>query len=1624
MVNLSKQIPGGLLALVKKLPVFCVYPALKVTVRSFLLITLYLPCFSQAPTITNFSPTQASQGTSININGTNFTGATSVTLGGTSTPFIVVNSTRIQAYVGYGSSGAVVVTTAGGSASLAGFYYQALNRVITDFGGYWSSTLIGPSSIKPDSSHNLLAFRYNNVIYSTGANDARLTANGVSFTPSSYRALPVAGISGNNPGGSVYLALAKKVDGSTNVANPVAVSSMTLSNALTDGVRGLDLGTGFTNLPSSANLTFNVFSIDTNRISDAEPDFILTQIAQPVSGNDIFSLVDASGTVVGNTFTQNMTLLNPFGTYDLDLFNLTPSTPFNIATAYSAASTNTNREIRLVAIKLSDFGINSSNYSQVKMLKIAPSTNSDYAFIAYNTSSLNLPPNVTQNSANTNTTVCSGGVSAMAVIATAAAGGTLSYSWEVSTNGGGSWLPVIDGGGISGATTNRLLVTAPTNGHQYRTIVTEAVSNLSSQSDVFTITVSSPTAPTAVTASGGATVCRYTAVRLTSSVTGGSNLYYQWQSSAVLAGTYTDISGASLSAYLPPVSDTGTLYYRVRVSSGSGCAGSVTSASQLVTVTGISSTAGAASCGSSSLVLTAAATSGTIDWYAADAGGSSLFTGTSYTTPLLTASKTYYVASSGCAGALRLPVAAIIYPAGLWLGAVSGDWNVAGNWCGGIPTSATNVIIPSGVSVSISVANAAANTVTINAGGSLSMTGTHNLDITAGGSFINNGNFTASGSTGTVNFLGSGTVSGTTTFNNIDTYGALNFGTASTVSGIFSIQPGGSVTGNAPFYTCPSSVLAYKPGSVFNRGLEWSAAAAGAGYPSNVYVQNNSTINFPVAGNGYICNDLQIDAGSSLLQDHSGGSAALYVGRNLTLDGTLSLGSSAGGDMYVGGNWVRNSGGVFNANDRMVTFDGPANFSGNGASMSTITAPASTAKDNEGGFGGEKFAHIRINKSNAADSVVLLSNITVTRELGFARGTFSLRNSDVTLVSNSTRTADIAPITNIADITVRYSGSGGFVVQRFIQNPTNTRSWRLLAAPVQAATAPTINEAWQSGVVNPDRSNPNAAGGAYNPWPGFGTHITGPGGVYSAANGFDHGTNSASILYANAGLTTWSFPASTLSTKVTDQQGWMLFIRGDRGFTIGNQYVPSQNTVLEPKGQIHVGDVSVPVASGKQIVANPYASAISLLNVDIAGTSGKNSTYYMWDPKMFTSFTQPGKWVTFTGVGTGFVQTTSESPYTADGNIESGQAFAVDAAAAGTITFHETDKKQLSSSLVGIANATGARPGGSRFSLFRSDIYVNSAGEFKVTDGVVNIFSNDYHNEVTAEDAAKMISFNTKESLSILSNDSVRIAIEKRKEIQDRDTIRFSMSKFNEMPYQFRFTAADFGQGINAQLEDKFTGTATPLYTEGTTTVDFTITSDPLSKAEDRFRVVFKNNLTVLPVVFTSIHAARSNDKILVEWQVEKELNITEYVLERSFDGRHFETADTRLATGNRSYHLIDEGTASAVYYRIAAKEANGSVKYSAVAKVGPVAEAGNMVVYPNPVTDAVIKLSLKNIPAGIYQLNLYDNAGKKVMTKQMIHTGAAVAFQIPISESIAQGIYYLDISGNGFCTKEKLIVQ
>ncbi|SFQ25110.1 YDG domain-containing protein [Parafilimonas terrae] len=240
---------------------------------------------------------------------------------------------------------------------------------------------------------------------------------------------------------------------------------------------------------------------------------------------------------------------------------------------------------------------------------------------------------------------------------------------------------------------------------------------------------------------------------------------------------------------------------------------------------------------------------------------------------------------------------------GTWIG-ITDNWNEQQNWCNGVPTSATDVVIPSGTPhdpVIYPGTTAQVKSLTIN-GASLTMNGTGNLNINTGGTFTNNaGTFVQSG-TGVVTFIGTGKINGTaTTFNNITMNGQLTLTTAPTITGIFQVNSGAVITYN-PIYT-NTSTLVYNVSGSYTTSREWfsggsTTTSAGDGVPQNVIIQNgNVTINTTGATNRCIAGNLQINSTASLNPNTS--------------------------KIYILGSWTNN--GLFIHSNREVTFDGFAN---------------------------------------------------------------------------------------------------------------------------------------------------------------------------------------------------------------------------------------------------------------------------------------------------------------------------------------------------------------------------------------------------------------------------------------------------------------------------------------------------------------------------------------------------------------------------------------------------------------------------------------------------------------------------------------------------------------------------
>ncbi len=127
-----------------------------------------------------------------------------------------------------------------------------------------------------------------------------------------------------------------------------------------------------------------------------------------------------------------------------------------------------------------------------------------------------------------------------------------------------------------------------------------------------------------------------------------------WYSAAIGGTALT--TGTSFS---PNISSTTTYY--VQASNGSCTSTRIAVIATIDASETITSTTPASRCDAGTLTLTAVATGGTLNWYAAATGGSPLATGSSFTTPSISATTTYYVSvTNGTCTSARVPVAATI----------------------------------------------------------------------------------------------------------------------------------------------------------------------------------------------------------------------------------------------------------------------------------------------------------------------------------------------------------------------------------------------------------------------------------------------------------------------------------------------------------------------------------------------------------------------------------------------------------------------------------------------------------------------------------------------------------------------------------------------------------------------------------------------------------------------------------------------------------------------------------------------------------------------------------------------------------------------------------------------------
>ena len=391
-----------------------------------------------------------------------------------------------------------------------------------------------------------------------------------------------------------------------------------------------------------------------------------------------------------------------------------------------------------------------------------------------------------------------------------------------------------------------------------------------------------------------------------------------------------------------------------------------------------------------------------------------------------------------------------------------------------------------------------------------------NVNIANNASVVaTSGNFNSASTNGKVNFLGTGTTTGTINF-----YPAVvqapssllgvSYSAGSTIQGTLTLNSN-SYVASAPKYAA-GSTLVYNNTGTYARGVEWGSVGTtfpANGYPHHVTVQNGTVLNIETGwtgtlrANGNLNLGIAASGAGSLNMQNTGN--ALEIKGNVNLGNTsgtstLTLSTNVGGDLSVGGNWVKNAtNGVLISNNRAVTF--------NGTTAQTLT-------------GATTFDYLTINNSAG---LTLNNAVNMNQALNLTLGKITLGTNDFTIaasgsisggstsnyiVTNSTGvlkwlavgnadktfpvgkdTSYYAPVTiknttGTSDLSVRVNSG----ITNAVYNPDNviTQEWLVNSS---AATVATITPAWAGAKQPGTIANPgsgelgNYSGSAYAIYP-------------------------------------------------------------------------------------------------------------------------------------------------------------------------------------------------------------------------------------------------------------------------------------------------------------------------------------------------------------------------------------------------------------------------------------------------------------------------------------------------------------------------------------------------------------
>ncbi len=167
-----------------------------------------------------------------------------------------------------------------------------------------------------------------------------------------------------------------------------------------------------------------------------------------------------------------------------------------------------------------------------------------------------------------------------------------------------------------------------------------------------------------------------------------------------------------------------------------------------------------------------------------------------------------------------------------------------------------------------------------------------------------------------------------------------------------------------------------------------------------------------------------------------------------------------------------------------------------------------------------------------------------------------------------------------------------------------------------------------------------------------------------------------------------------------------------------------------------------------------------------------------------------------------------------------------------------------------------------------------------------------------------------------------------------------------------------------------------------------------------------------LPVKLRSFDALVTGDIVLLKWQTSEEIDFSHFEVQRSYDGKEFYTVGSVKGKGDvdllTDYQYFDQSAAlGLVYYRLKSIDFDASFEYSSILPVFLTEVNRQVIVYPNPVRNNALTLSVDHTVSDKAVFALLNETGDVIFTDHL--TGRSTAIELPAN--LSMGVYFLKVS-------------